>query len=187
MCLLKVNYLYPPTSSSRTAPCSQPYPADMPFRTLHRSSSPQKNVACALDFLRYGFTEKRNVPIQYRRIVIAMQTAVCRGNPFLRGRSKGINRHLSNPNPPPFNEASPFREKRDVLTKIQRVIARQAAVCRGNPLSNRAQGRENSWRIDYLYPPATPLRYLRLAAKTISGDHYPALKKESNDIIPCLQ
>ena len=99
-------YPFPPTSSSRTALRSQPYPADMPFRTLHRSSSPQKNVACALDFLRYGFTEKRNVLIQYRRIV----------------------------------------------------IARQAAVCCGNPFPNRAQSIDNSWRIIYLYPPSTPFK-----------------------------
>ena len=99
-------YLFPPTSSSRTALCSQPYPTDMPFRTLHRSSSPQKKVACALDFLRYGFTEKRNVLIQCRRIV----------------------------------------------------IARQSADCRGNPFPNRAQGIDNSLRIDYLYPPSTPFK-----------------------------
>ena len=33
--------------------CSQPYPQDMPSHSLRRSSSPQKNVAYALDFLRF--------------------------------------------------------------------------------------------------------------------------------------
>ena len=128
-------YPFPPTSSSRTVLCSQPYPADMPFRTLHRSSSPQKIAACALDFLRYGFTEKRNVLIQCRRIVIARQAAVCCGNPLSSGRKaeKIVGVLFIYTHPPPFNEAFPFREKRDVLTKIQRVIARQSADCRGNP------------------------------------------------------
>ena len=41
-----------PTSSSRTALSSKPYPLNMPSRPLRRSSSPRKNVAGALDFSR---------------------------------------------------------------------------------------------------------------------------------------
>ena len=115
-------YPFPPTSSSRTALCSQPYPADMPFRTLHRSSSPQKIVACALDFLRYGFTEKRNVLIQCRRIVIARQAAVCCGNPFPGGDTRDAEEVFIYTRPPPlFKVSSPCGEDAGGRMNIRRM------------------------------------------------------------------
>ena len=56
-----------------------------------------------------------------------------------------------------------FTEKRNVLSKYLYDIARHPAGCRGNPYPAGAQ----AWgqTIDYLYPPATLLMYLRLKAK----------------------
>ncbi|MBR5293057.1 MAG: hypothetical protein IKU32_09150, partial [Clostridia bacterium] len=48
------------TSSSRTALTRGHIPGNMPSRSLRRSSSPLKIVACALDFVRY-LAEKLDV------------------------------------------------------------------------------------------------------------------------------
>ena len=145
-------YLYPPASSSRTALCSQPYPADMPFRTLHRSSSPQKNVACALDFLRYGFTEKRNVLIQYRRIVIARQSADCRGNPYPVGDARDAEEVFIYTHPPPFKVCFPLRENR-MPYRRHGIISLLSFLGLGNGhrLSSSPQGEDTlkGWRVGY--------------------------------------
>ena len=135
-------YLFPPASSSRIPLCSQPYPWDMPSRTLHRSSSPQKIVAYALDF-------SRGKPAESLSLRGSPQTAVAiRTPPEAQEMRK---RDLSNPSRRPsmyffpspaprlacgkgryVQACGPSAGKREHAIE-HAVIARQSADCRGNP------------------------------------------------------